>query len=81
MSMFPERLLTMQGGYAARVHSLRSYDAVSRDVVQRWAFPFCPDLNWMPAGGQPTAYTLSRQHVYRYAEQTLHTGPWHAAGS
>jgi translation initiation factor eIF-2B subunit epsilon len=37
------------GAYAERVHSLRTYDAVARDVLRRWAFPFAPDTNWMGA--------------------------------
>jgi NDP-sugar pyrophosphorylase family protein len=35
--------------YAERVQSLRAYDAVARDVLRRWAFPFAPDTNWMGA--------------------------------
>lgn len=31
--------------YLARVHSLRSYDAVSRDVMARWTYPLVPDTN------------------------------------
>ncbi|KAF2457670.1 nucleotide-diphospho-sugar transferase [Lineolata rhizophorae] len=31
--------------YAARVRNLRAYDAVSRDVLARWAYPLCPDSN------------------------------------
>lgn len=34
-----------RSGYAARVRSLRAYDAVSRDVLGRWAYPLCPDSN------------------------------------
>lgn len=31
--------------YVARVHSFRSYDAVSRDVMARWTYPLVPDTN------------------------------------
>ncbi|KAG2491384.1 hypothetical protein HYH03_010176 [Edaphochlamys debaryana] len=59
--------------YAARVHNLRSYDAVSRDLLQRWAFPFTPDTNVMSLGGSPawgqTSYRYSRGH--RYLEATV----------
>ncbi|GFR46848.1 hypothetical protein Agub_g8488 [Astrephomene gubernaculifera] len=59
--------------YAARVHNLRSYDAVSRDVLQRWAFPFVPDTNVLSLGGNPTwgqtSYRFSRGH--RYIESTV----------
>ena len=34
--------------YAARVKSLRAYDAVTKDVMSRWTYPFCPDSNLMP---------------------------------
>ena len=33
--------------YAARAKSLRLYDAVSKDVMSRWTYPFCPDSNLM----------------------------------
>ena len=33
--------------YAARVNSLRSYNAVSKDIAGRWTYPFCPDSNLM----------------------------------
>ena len=31
--------------YVARVHSFRSYDAVSRDIMARWTYPLVPDTN------------------------------------
>lgn len=34
-------------GYAARVKSLQSYDAVSKDIVARWTYPLCPDVNML----------------------------------
>jgi translation initiation factor eIF-2B subunit epsilon len=36
--------------YAARVENFRAYDAVSRDVVGRWTYPLCPDVNALPRG-------------------------------
>lgn len=52
--------------YAARVHNLRTYDAVGRDIVQRWVYPFVPDANWLPRGAHfaPT-YSCGRRHVYK----------------
>lgn len=47
-------------GYAARVRDLAAYDAVSRDVVARWALPFAPDANL--GGG---AHVLAGLNVYR----------------
>jgi translation initiation factor eIF-2B subunit epsilon len=35
-------------GYAARAHNLAMYEAVSRDVVGRWTYPFVPDSNMVP---------------------------------
>ncbi|KAH9249481.1 hypothetical protein BASA81_012843 [Batrachochytrium salamandrivorans] len=32
--------------YAARVHALRDYDHVCRDVLNRWVYPLVPDNNW-----------------------------------
>ncbi|KAL8974324.1 MAG: hypothetical protein Q9197_001444 [Variospora fuerteventurae] len=44
--------------YAARARSLRAYDAVSRDIVGRWAYPICPDSNLIP--GQDYEYTTDK---------------------
>ena len=33
--------------YAARIKSLRAYNAVTRDIAGRWTYPFCPDNNLM----------------------------------
>jgi hypothetical protein len=48
--------------YAARVHNLRSYDAISRDILQRWVFPFTPDTNVLHKGGAwgPSTYGYMR---------------------
>ena len=34
--------------YAARVNNLRAYDAISKDVAGRWAYPYSPDSNFLP---------------------------------
>uniref|UniRef100_A0A383VLX2 Translation initiation factor eIF2B subunit epsilon n=1 Tax=Tetradesmus obliquus TaxID=3088 RepID=A0A383VLX2_TETOB len=56
----------LQGEYAARVHNLRSYDAVSRDLLARWAFPFVPDTNVFYKAGPwgPSSYRYARGHKY-----------------
>ncbi|KAL8928450.1 MAG: hypothetical protein Q9208_001683 [Pyrenodesmia sp. 3 TL-2023] len=46
--------------YAARVNSFRAYDAVSRDVTERWAYPLCPDSNRVR--GQAYEYTRNRTY-------------------
>lgn len=53
------------GEYAARVHNLRTFDAVSRDIVQRWAYPFCPDSAFARGVAPPTSYTYNRRNVYK----------------
>ena len=53
--------------YAARVKSLRTYDAVSKDVLGRWAYPICPDSNLVP--GQ--SYRFGAGKVYKEDRVTL----------
>ena len=52
--------------YAARVHNMRTYDAVARDLLQRWAYPFVPDANWLPRGATPApTYAYGRRNIYK----------------
>lgn len=44
--------------YAARIHDLRTYHAVSRDLLKRWCYPIVPN-------NQPTGY----DKIYRYEMQ------------
>ena len=46
--------------YAARVRSLRSYDAVSKDIISRWTYPLCPDSNLV----RDQAYRLAKGKTY-----------------
>lgn len=46
--------------YAARVQSLRAYDAVTKDVMSRWTYPLCPDSNLVP--GQ--SYRFCKGKIY-----------------
>lgn len=48
-------------GYSARVRNLQMYDAISRDVLNGWTFPFAPECNLLP--GQ--TYQLYADNVYR----------------
>lgn len=34
--------------YAARVKNLRAYDAITKDAMARWTFPYSPDSNLLP---------------------------------
>ena len=47
--------------YAARVKSLRAYNAVSKDVMGRWAYPLCPDSNLV----LDQTYCFGKGKVYR----------------
>ncbi|KEY67957.1 hypothetical protein S7711_02163 [Stachybotrys chartarum IBT 7711] len=38
----------IEGGYAARASNLQMYDAISRDVLARWTFPFIPENDIFP---------------------------------
>lgn len=38
----------LEDGYAARASNLQMYDAISRDVLDRWTFPFIPENNIVP---------------------------------
>lgn len=34
----------MDDGYACRVSSINAYDSISKDIIQRFAFPIVPDM-------------------------------------
>jgi len=51
----------MDNQYAARVRSLQTYDAISRDIANRWVYPLCPDSNLL--SGQ--TYQYERVHFYK----------------
>ena len=48
-------------GYAARVKNLQTYDKVGRDVVSRWTYPMCPDVNLLAH----QSYQLEKGNVYK----------------
>ncbi|KAM5352088.1 hypothetical protein ACJ41O_004811 [Fusarium nematophilum] len=37
-----------EDGYAARASNLQMYEAISRDVLDRWTYPFIPECNVVP---------------------------------
>lgn len=47
--------------YAARVRNLQAFDAVSQDVISRWAYPLCPDSNLMA----DQTYRYHKGNVYK----------------
>lgn len=46
--------------YVKRVENLRQYASITRDVIGRWAYPYCPDTNLL----QEQNYQLKRNQVY-----------------
>lgn len=50
----------LRSGYAARVRDLRTYHAISQDVIGRWAYPLTPDCNLF--AGQ--SYKLGKNKTY-----------------
>lgn len=48
-------------GYGARASNLQMYDAISRDMLSGWTYPFTPECNIFP--GQ--TYRLQDNHVYQ----------------
>lgn len=53
--------------YAARVRNLKAYDAVTKDVISRWAYPLCPDTNLLPGHN----YELRKGNLYQEQGVTL----------
>ncbi|XP_066328817.1 uncharacterized protein [Miscanthus floridulus] len=49
-------------GYAARIDNFRSYDTVSKDVIQRWTYPMVPDVI---SSRDCSESRLHRQGVYK----------------
>lgn len=47
--------------YAARVENYRSYDTISKDIIQRWTYPVVPDIPFL----QNSLTKLERQGTYR----------------
>lgn len=47
--------------YAARVKSLRAYNAIAKDIMERWAYPICPDSNLV----SDQSYHFGKGKVYR----------------
>ncbi|KAL4302598.1 hypothetical protein GQ457_10G014180 [Hibiscus cannabinus] len=55
----------IHSSYAARIDNFRSYDTISKDIIQRWTYPFVPDIL---CGS--SAIKLERQGIYRASEVT-----------
>ncbi|KAL5333042.1 nucleotide-diphospho-sugar transferase [Aspergillus crustosus] len=57
----------VQDHYVARVRNLKAYDAVTKDVISRWAYPLCPDTNLLPGHN----YELRKGTLYQEQNVTL----------
>ncbi|KAK9467784.1 nucleotide-diphospho-sugar transferase [Lipomyces arxii] len=53
--------------YAARVRSLQTYDAVSKDVISRWTYPITPDSNMLA----DQTFQYQRGHIYKEDDVVL----------
>ncbi|CAN6575553.1 unnamed protein product [Malus baccata var. baccata] len=51
----------IHSSYAARVDNFRSYDTVSKDIIQRWTYPLVPDVKFFGN----SSIKLERQGMYR----------------
>lgn len=52
--------------YAARVRSLQTYDAISKDVLSRWVYPFVPDSNLLNQ-----TFSYQRHQIYKEEDVVL----------
>lgn len=52
----------IHSSYAARVDNFRSYDTISKDILQRWTYPFVPDVQYLGNGLQ---IKLDREGIYK----------------
>ena len=58
----------IQNEYAARVHDLRTYHAICRDIVNRWVYPLVPDAQMLP----DASYVHTKRYVYKESAGTGH---------
>ncbi|XP_076881218.1 uncharacterized protein LOC143529278 [Bidens hawaiensis] len=66
--------------YAARIDNFRSYDSISKDIIQRWTYPFVPDVGFSLNSGT----NLERHGIYRGSEisqsRSAEIGPFSCIG-
>ena len=58
----------VESGFACQVRNLRSYDAISRAVLQRWSFPFLVDSGSLHGADPVFTYSFKRQNSYRCSQ-------------
>lgn len=52
----------IDSSYTARVDNYRSYDTISKDIIQRWSFPLVPDVLY---AGNRSQMRLHREGIYK----------------
>ncbi|KAK9292183.1 hypothetical protein L1049_020143 [Liquidambar formosana] len=71
----------INSSYAARIDNFRSYDTISKDIIQRWTYPLVPDVKCF---GNCTT-KLDRQGMYRALEigqsRSAQIGPFTVIGN
>ncbi|XP_062144689.1 uncharacterized protein LOC133852038 isoform X2 [Alnus glutinosa] len=70
----------IHSSYAARIDNFRSYDTISKDIIQRWTYPFVPDVKFF--GNSATK--LERQGMYRASvvqSRSAEIGPFTVIGN
>lgn len=71
----------IHSSYAARIDNFRSYDTISKDIIQRWTYPFVPDVMFSENSGTK----LERHGMYRASEiwqsRSAQIGPFTVIGN
>ncbi|CAG8532351.1 1214_t:CDS:10 [Funneliformis caledonium] len=57
----------VKDAYAARVRSLQTYDAISKDILSRWTYPIVPDSNLQ----EGDSYEYMRGQIYKEQDVSL----------
>ncbi|EEF49732.1 eukaryotic translation initiation factor 2b, epsilon subunit, putative [Ricinus communis] len=70
----------IHSSYAARIDNYRSYDTISKDIIQRWTYPFVPEVNFFGN----CATKVERGGMYRASEieqsRSAQIGPFTVVG-
>ena len=61
----------VKSGFACQIRNLRSYDAISRAILQRWSFPLVVDSGLLHPAASETSYSYKRQNRYRYTSAAI----------
>ncbi|CAA2978766.1 translation initiation factor eIF-2B subunit epsilon [Olea europaea subsp. europaea] len=71
----------IHASYAARIDNYRSYDTISKDIIQRWTYPLVPDVQFFGN----CASKLERRGMYRASEvglsRSAQIGPFTVIGN